>query len=240
MTGYYDIHCHILPEVDDGADDMETTIKMLRQEYEDGVRVIYATPHYRIGMFEPPGEKVMQQYELVKKQAKQIGDGIEIYLGCEFHANMDMISMIDTKKGIRMGNSSCVLTEFSEKHGYGYIRERCYALLSHGCQPIIAHAERYPALNHDLEKFHSLVDMGAFIQVNADSILGKNGFHLKHVCRKMMKWNLIHFIGSDAHDVLKRKPLIGQCAEYLKKKMGQAYMEKILIENPRKFIEEGR
>lgn len=240
MSGYYDIHCHILPEVDDGADSMEMAREMLRQEYTDGVRVIYATPHYRIGMFETSKQKILQQYELVKEYAGQIGEGIEIYLGCEFHANMDMLSMFDDGIGIKMGDSSCVLTEFSEIHNYSFIKERCYSLLSHGYQPIIAHAERYSVLNQNPEKICSLRNMGAFIQIDADSILGKNGFYLKCFCKKMMNRDLIHFVGSDAHDMSKRKPLIGQCAKYVSKKMGENYMEKIFINNPKELIREGR
>lgn len=242
-NGYYDIHCHILPGVDDGAVNMDVARDMLRQEYEDGVRTIYATPHYRTGMFEPPKEKVLEQYELVKEEAARIGGsgrGIQILLGCEFHANMDMVSMLESGTGSAMGDSRCILTEFSEEHDYDFIRKRCYALQSHGYQPIIAHAERYPVLCKNLEFAASLVEMGIYIQINAKSILGKNGFSTKRFCRKAMEWDLVHFIGSDAHDMMQRKPVMGQCAEYLEKKMGRTYMQKILIENPRKFIEEGR
>lgn len=238
--GYYDIHCHILPGLDDGAANMDTAIKMLRQEYEDGVRTIYATPHYRTGMFEPSKNKVLVQYKLIKEQAEKIGEGIRILPGCEFHVSMDMIPMLEAGIGTTMGDSRCVLTEFSESHSYNFIRERCYALKSHAFQPIIAHAERYPALNKDPEIVASLVEMGVYIQINAESILGKNGFFTKRFCRKIMEWDLLHFIGSDAHDMMQRKPMIGQCTEYLEKKMGQDYVKKILMEHPHKLIEEGR
>lgn len=240
MSGYYDIHCHILPEVDDGADSMEMARKMLQQEYEDGVRVIYATPHYKVGVFETSKQKILQQYELVKEYAGQIGDGLEIQLGCEFHVNMDMIDILSQRSDVLMGESPCVLTEFSEKHDFQFIKERCYILLSHGYQPIIAHIERYPALTRDLERIRFMKDMGVYLQINADSILGKNGFFVQRFCKKIMEYDFLHFVGSDAHDLSKRKSHMGLCIKYVRKKMGQDYAEKLFRDNPHKLMKRGR
>ena len=88
-TGIYDIHCHIVPGVDDGASDYEDTKKLLRMEYDQGVRNIIATPHFRFRMFETPQSRVQEQFLLVQKAAAEIGDDLQVYLGCEFHANME-------------------------------------------------------------------------------------------------------------------------------------------------------
>ena len=84
MPGYYEVHCHILPGVDDGAGDMKETVRMLEEYHNDGVRTIYATSHYRKGMFEPSMKEVQRQFERVKARAREIGSGITVYLGCEF------------------------------------------------------------------------------------------------------------------------------------------------------------
>lgn len=240
MTGIYDVHCHIVPEVDDGADSLETAIRLLQMEYDDGVRTIYVTPHYRRGMFETSMPRIQKQYELLKEEAAKAGVGIHMYLGCEFHANMDMVDILDEKKRPTMGGSRCILTEFSERSEFSYIKERCYTLLSCGYNPIIAHAERYPALYKKLAALEELVDMGVYIQMNAGSILGAEGFGMKHFCKKVMKSGMLHFVGSDAHNTKDRKPMMGKCAEYMEKVMGVEYARNILIENPQKIIEEGR
>ncbi len=240
MTGFYDIHTHILPNVDDGSQSMEETIRILEMEYQDGVRTIYATSHYRRGMFEPPLEKVMRQYEAVKQEALKIGKDLRILPGCEFHANMDMIEMLDHGDRPTLGGTCCVLVEFSEAHDSQFINERCYSLLSHGYQPIVAHAERYPAIRKNMAFLERLVDMGVYIQVNAQSVLGKDGLGMKIFCKKVMKADLVHFIGSDVHNTQRRKPLLGMCAAYIEKSMGQDYMKELLIENPKNLIEEGR
>lgn len=99
MKGIYDIHCHIVPGVDDGAKDLKTSVRMLQKEYDDGVRNIIATPHFRYDMFEPSLEQVKKQFLRVRKAAAEIGeDGIQMYLGCELHSSMDM-TRLSEKRG---------------------------------------------------------------------------------------------------------------------------------------------
>lgn len=237
MPGYYEIHCHILPGVDDGAGDMRETVRMLEAYHEQGVRTIYATSHYRKGMFETSLKEIRRQFEQVKRRAQSIGSGMNVRLGCEFHANLEMVEMLDEGLCSTMGDSRCVLTEFSYSSELSFIRERCYALLSHGYAPIIAHAERCRELVKHPDAVEDLTAMGAYIQINAESILGQSGFSIKHFSRRLMKRDLVHFVGSDAHNMTNRKPQIGRCAECLARKMGRGYMEKILVENPQRIIE---
>lgn len=116
--GIYDIHCHIVPGVDDGATDIEETGKLLRMEYEQGVRTIIATPHFRFRMFETSAEKVKEQFKLVEKAAAEVASDLHVYLGCEFHTNMEMISMLRENKVMTMAGSRYVLTEFSHNNDY--------------------------------------------------------------------------------------------------------------------------
>ena len=111
IKGIYDIHCHIVPGVDDGATDIEETGKLLRMEYEQGVRTIIATPHFRFRMFETSAEKVKEQFKLVEKAAAEVASDLHVYLGCEFHTNMEMISMLRENKVMTMAGSRYVLTE---------------------------------------------------------------------------------------------------------------------------------
>lgn len=156
--GIYDIHCHIVPGVDDGATDIEETGKLLRMEYEQGVRTIIATPHFRFRMFETSAEKVKEQFKLVEKAAAEVASDLHVYLGCEFHTNMEMISMLRENKVMTMAGSRYVLTEFSHNSEENYIRERLSTLLSGGYKPIVAHIERYEATRTSMDFVEELVD----------------------------------------------------------------------------------
>ena len=113
-------------------------------------------------------------------------------------------------------------------------------MLSSGYDPIIAHAERYHALYNKFDVIEQLTDMGVYIQLNARSIMGKDGFGMKRFCKKMMKKDLLHFVGDDAHNMEDRKPAMGKCAEYIEKVMGEDYARKVLMDNPKNLIIESR
>ena len=238
--GIYDIHCHIVPGVDDGATDIEETGKLLRMEYEQGVRTIIATPHFRFRMFETSAEKVKEQFKLVEKAAAEVASDLHVYLGCEFHTNMEMISMLRENKVMTMAGSRYVLTEFSHNSEENYIRERLSTLLSGGYKPIVAHIERYEATRTSMDFVEELVDMGAYMQINADSIIGKEGFGTKRYCKKLMKYDLVHFVGSDCHNLTSRVSRIGEAYNYVSKKMDEAYADHLFIENPRKILADAK
>lgn len=240
MEGFYDIHCHILPGVDDGAENMKAALRLLTMEYQDGVRVIYLTPHFHEKVFETSEERIMKKYYLLRKKAQTLYPDLRVELGREFRAGYDMIRYLENKEHMTMGESRCVLTEFSSVHDFSFIKEQCYVLLSHGYKPIIAHAERYQTLYRKYDRLQLLSDMGALIQINAGSILGVNGYETKRFCKQVMCMNLLDFVGSDAHNTYDRIPLLGKCSKYIERKMGRSYMRRLLIKNPKKYLEEGR
>lgn len=227
-----DIHCHILPGVDDGAPDMETSRAMIRDAYEQGVRYIIATPHYRPEMFEPSMKKVIRVYHELRDYAAEVGIGLR--LGCEYYRNEQMVRHLDKKLRPTMLGSRYVLTEFSTNDGFVTIRNYIYELIAKGYRPIIAHVERYFCCQEP-EKVLELKKLGALIQVNADSVLGYEGHMIKKFCATLMKNDLVDFIGSDAHNLEDRKMNLGKCAAYVGKKMGQDYAEGIFIDNPRRI-----
>ena len=237
--GIYDIHCHIVPGVDDGATDIEETKKMLQMEYEQGVRTIITTPHFRFRMFETPTEKVKEQFRLVEKAAAEISPDLHVYLGCEFHANMEMLPMLREQKVMTMAGSRYVLAEFSHNSDEHYIRERLSALLSGGYRPIVAHIERYEATRTSLDFVEELVNRGAYMQINADSITGKDGFFTRRYCNKVMKYDLLHFVGSDCHSSTKRISRIGEAYKKVASRFGQDYADELFIHNPEKILDHG-
>ena len=236
MKGLYDIHCHILPGVDDGARNMEESLWMLNKEYQEGVRHVILTPHFRYDMFEPHMNIVTRQFMQLRRAAMNIGDeGMRLYLGCELHSSMDMVECLKKGRRLTLAGSRYVLVEFSNGDEKNYIEERIRSLLMNGFIPIIAHVERYKATRNDIGFLTELKDMGAHIQVNADTISGQDGFGAKTFARKVMKHGLLDFVGSDGHRKTERIPEIGKCVAKMEKTMGSEYVKKIFIKNPRKI-----
>ena len=240
MLGMTDIHCHILPRVDDGAGSVREARAMLHREYEDGVRVIIATPHYREGMFEPSAKKILNAYIRMRRLAEKELPGLRIYLGCEYHAGDRMVEDLKKKRRPTMVGGRYVLTEFSSAHTYERIRSQVYDLAAAGYQPILAHVERYPCLWKDMELIRSLIRLGARTQVNAGAAMGQAGGKVRRFCRQLMEEDLLHFIASDAHGIRQRKPELGACADYVTKKMGADYAEKLFCRNPEDILRDAR
>lgn len=237
MPEYFDMHCHLLFGVDDGPACITEALTLLQQEYDDGVRTIYLTPHYRRNMFECPNEVRVQNFELLKTHAKQHFPELNLKLGCEIHVSMDLVQDLKSGNCSPLEGTDFILLEFQEAAEKKYIIERCHAAMTGGYSPIIAHAERCIAIRRDFRLLQKLSDMGVYIQMNAGSISGEDGFLRKRFCKKVMQRNLLHFVGSDAHNPKNRKPNIRKCARYMKRIMGADYRDQIMEINPREIIE---
>ena len=236
MTGLWDIHCHILPGVDDGAADFKEACRMLYKEYKEGVRNVILTPHFRKEMFEPSQDLVKRQYLKLRKLAGELLPDMKLYLGCELHASMEMEQKLQSGEYLTMAGTRYVLVEFRNGSKSSYIKERIRQLAAYGYKPIVAHAERYQAVYGDLEFLEELKDMGALIQMNADSIIGKDGIRMKAFCKKVIRQDLLDFVGTDGHGMKHRIPEVQACFERLEKLMGREYAEEIFIDNPGRIV----
>lgn len=235
MGPIVDVHCHVLPGVDDGPSEEEESLAMLRLAYGQGVRKMILTPHYRRAYFETSRDAVRTAFAHLKTKAAREKIGMELLLGCEFHRDSEILDRLKEDNAYVMADTSYVLLEFSQDDSYSTIRSYTMGLLNSGYRPVIAHAERYPAIRR-MEYIRDLTETGAYIQINAGSILGKEGFSAKRFCRKLLKEQRVHLVGSDAHGVKRRASCLGECAAYLEKKLGSREAQRILTENPEKLI----
>ena len=232
-----DIHCHILPGVDDGAKSMEQSMEMIDIAYENGIDTIIATPHHM-----PEGRNVSptgikERVAKLQAYADEKDYDMTILPGNEIYYHSDVAEMLDERQICTLAGSSCVLVEFSPMDESRYIRNSLAELQNMGYDPIIAHVERYMSLlKAPFEKIQELRDMGILIQVNANSVMGGFGKPTKAIVEKLLKNRLVDFIGTDAHSSGTRSPAIRECAEYLSSKYPADYVEELLYGNAEKYI----
>jgi len=228
-----DIHCHVLPFVDDGPDNIEEAVEILDESARQGVYSMIVTPHYRKEMFEPSQQQVAESFRVLQKEAA--AKGIRIFLGCEYFRNSEMVENIHSGRCVTLADTSYVLLEFSSIDSFNYIRNFTYNMKVKGYQPIIAHVERYNSC-WNVDKIRELKEGGIGIQVNAATILGKHGLKNKKISLNLMKNDLIDYIASDTHGVTDRMQNLGKCSEYVAKKMGVPYMKRIFYSNPSNIL----
>lgn len=232
MIGIADIHCHLLPYVDDGAQQKEESRKLLRMEYAQGVRTICLTPHLRKGMFETPDEEILEQFERFKERAGQLRRRMRFYLSREYYCDSSFISRLERDEVLPLGNSRFLLTEMSSRYSEQQIFDYVDIILRCGYRPLIAHVERYPSMTKSVNQIRDLIDMGALIQCNAGSILAREGIKQAAWCKKLLKEQLVHVVGSDAHDSETRPPELEKAYDYLERKFGEDYARRLLRINP--------
>lgn len=231
MDRYIDMHCHILPGVDDGAQNLEETRQMLRIAFDEGIRLIIATPHHHPRRGHESPEVLHEQVRLVRAEAAKISDKFRVYLGTEIFFGQDVPQKLTRGEILTMNKRNAALVEFSPSDSYDYIRQGVQQVQMTGNEVIIAHAERYQCLLDDIGLIEELCDMGASIQVNAGSIIGDSGRKTKKFVKKLMDEDLVFGVGTDAHGVQTRAPRMKKAADYVKKKYGEEYMRRIFFDN---------
>lgn len=230
-----DMHCHILPGVDDGAKDETESREMLRIAYSEGIRYIIATPHHYGGIADEEWDKRKKALEVTSRMAQEIASDFHVVPGSEIYYSQEAVADLKSGRGWTMNDSKYILVEFPLYAEFTYIRRAVQTLQYEGYLPILAHIERYPALMKD-HCAEELAQLGAYLQVNAGSVTGRDGWKVKRYILKLLKSQDIHFIGTDAHGSAYRRPLMKQCASYISKKIEEAYCSRICQENAGKII----
>ncbi|MFH0993380.1 MAG: CpsB/CapC family capsule biosynthesis tyrosine phosphatase [bacterium] len=220
-----DIHSHVLPFIDDGSPDMESSLALLREAELQGVKDLFLTPHYypARGYFSTRSEN-QEVYANLKKACSEAGIGITMHLGNEIYYSIETIRDLREKIVAPMGNSKMVLLEFSMNKEEEDITEAIHNIRAIGYQPIIAHPERYPYLDksHDFEVIRK---MGGLIQLNAASIVGKYGGAIQKTAFSLLKLGWIDFIASDIHSF--RKNQIREAYELVARKIDPETAERV-------------
>lgn len=231
---FIDIHNHTLFGVDDGAETMEDSLAILKDMKRQGACGVIFTPHYRHGMFNYPLERIQTHFEELKDVAKDLE--LELHLGCEYHVNRDIIDAFQSERCLPLAGSDYVLTEYSQVSEYSFMVEQTHRLLSCGYFPVIAHVERYACLLKKPALCAELANMGALIQINADSVLGLDGRAAEKFCKKLLKHEWADIIASDTHDMDERACHMAECKMHVEKKYGAEYAHTLFVTNPKRII----
>lgn len=220
-----DIHTHILPYVDDGSPDMETSVELIKYEINQGVTDIFITPHYfRFREFLSTYEENAMIFNDLLAEIKKQNMNINLYLGNEIFCDQLTLKYLEAKTVIPLGGSKYVLVEFSLYHDTGAIPEAINDLTAIGYIPIIAHPERYTYLTQ-IADYTMMKKMGARIQVNVGSILGDYGHKVKKFVFKLIKNNLVDFVASDIHNF--RRSGLRDAFEVIKKRFSPETAERL-------------
>ena len=225
-----DIHTHVLPFVDDGSESYEESIKMLQAAANDGVTDLIVTPHYR-RQYAVAKDKLKEDFEKLKAQAESLNIPINLYLGQEIYIENEYKKYFDRDIYLTMNGTDFILAEFNFFKPVDIV-DAVFELTHRGYKVIVAHFERYPYA--DLDDAIDIKANGGLIQVNAASIIGKNGFKSKAMVKKLFERGLVDFVASDIH--ANRKNNLLKAYGIIKKKYGEEIAKEVFENNAKILI----
>lgn len=193
-----DIHCHILPNIDDGSDGLGKSIVQLKQMEASGIREVYLTSHYFRGHYHYSRAEYDSKLDALRDAAQKAGIKLLLHSGFEVFIQPGIIEDIQ-EKSLTLGDSKYVLIE-SELNGLPVdFYQNVYPLLRAGYKPILAHAERYVSIMQKPSKARELNDRDIYIQTNAGSLLGHYGDKVRKTAWILINNGWTHFLASDDH-----------------------------------------
>ena len=233
-----DIHCHILPKIDDGSSGMEESVALARQAWASGVEKIAATPHF------PGTEEALALLPRILGKTRRLQQELSLQnIPVELVPGAEVLCLRQTpelaQKGLlpTLGISRSVLTEFYFDMPGEEITRMLGELSRLEYRPVVAHPERYEAVQENPMLALEWFDAGYVLQVNKDSVLGNLGRSAEQTAARLLQMGIVHAIASDAHHVRGRNGDFSEIRRWTRRNLAPEYGRILLEENPRRILE---
>jgi protein-tyrosine phosphatase len=229
-----DIHCHILPGIDDGPRSWDVTAEMCRVAAVDGITHIVATPHCN--------DEFAYDRDRYTEMLGQLRDAAEgkltFSLGCDLHFSYDNVQdALANPRRYTIGESRYLLVEFSDFGIPPEVKQNLLLISSNGMVPIITHPERNRPLLNTPEMVLEFVEQGCLVQVTANSLTGYWGARSKNMAEWLLKRQGIHVIASDAHDPRRRRPVLSEARKIVTELAGAEVAGALFVRNPAAIVD---
>lgn len=235
-----DIHCHILPGIDDGASDGRESMQMLRLAAEQGFRKVIATPHCSEHFPDVKPDRVRNLCRKLERAArKRIDPEFEVFPGNEILCTAYSMERIQRHEVLSLADSRYILLEFLPAVSYSELFRSIRLVLASQYTPVVAHIERYGALREE-GRVEELIGTGARMQMNYRPVGGKWHNETTRWCRKMLKQGAVHLLGTDMHNTEGRSPETEKAMEWMKGHLTRKYQIDLCYKNAEKIIRNDR
>jgi protein-tyrosine phosphatase len=224
-----DIHCHILPGLDDGAETLEISCAMAEMAVVEGITHVIGTPHanqaYRF---------VPDLVQARREELQALFEGrLRIATGCDFHLNFENLQEIrKDPKRFTLNQRNYLLVEFADFSIPPSLDQALHELQLQGLNPVITHPERNPLIRSQPDRLFRWLRQGCFVQVTGQSLLGKFGKAAQIVAEEWLDAGAVHFLASDAHNTTTRPLRLKETFDHVAKMRGGDIARALLIDNP--------
>lgn len=218
-----DLHCHILPGIDDGAKTLEDSLDMARKAISQGITHLMCTPHHNNGKYFNPADQVIEKVAVLQQELDDCNLGLTLLEGQEVRITGTLLEDIARGEILFTDlDDTYILIEFPTGEVPAYTKQLFFNLLSQGHTPVIVHPERNAVFRKNPNDLIPFLEMGVLTQLTAPSIVGVFGKEIQKTAKQMLKHNMLYMVASDAHNLRHRNFYLKEAYEEIKKEQGQS------------------
>ena len=229
-----DLHTHILYGIDDGSENIEMSVEMIKMAKNNGTNNIVLTPHCNIpdAYTNYMNDVIVGRFEKLKRTIKEMEIDVNLYLGMEVYASDNIDRLIMDGAIITLNRSRYLLIEFPFMADPLWVTHILAKVHQIGLIPLLAHPERYIYVQEFPYMVFDWVNSGCLLQINRGSIVGRFGDQARDIAIMLMENNMVTAVASDAHSPYKRTPILNDAYDWVSKHFGSQYAQKIFVEKP--------
>jgi len=227
-----DLHCHLLPGIDDGARDLETALAMARMAAADGITAVACTPHIMPGVYNNNGPAIRKAIEQLQRAVADAGIPIRLLTGADVHVAPDLASQLRDGWALTINNSRYFLLEPPHHVLPPRLEDHIFSLQTAGYVPILTHPERLSWLDQHYDLIKRLVYSDVLMQLTAGSLTGRFGRRTRYWAERMLDEGYCHLLATDAHDPVQRAPLLAEARDHAARRLGPEQATHLVLTRP--------
>lgn len=232
-----DLHCHLLPGIDDGAVDLDMSLRMARMAVEDGIGTVACTPHIYPGMYDNEGPDIRAAIAALRLELARHGIPLTLVEGADVHLAPDLAASIRMGRVPTLAGSRYLLLEPPHHVAPPRFEDSVFQLMVAGFVPVVTHPERLSWIEDHYEVFVRVVKAGAWMQITAGSLTGRFGRRPKYWAERMLDERLVHILATDAHDPRRRPPLLAEGRAAAARRVGEAEAAHMVHTRPQGIVD---
>ena len=232
-----DLHCHILPGIDDGSPDAATSLAMARIAADDGIRTLACTPHIYPGLYENDANGIRARVAALQDVIDAAGIDLRLTYGADAHLTPELLDRVRNGTAPTLHGGRYFLLEPSHHVAPPRFEEAVFEFTAAGYVPVITHPERLSWIESGYSVFESLFRSGAWMQVTAGSLTGRFGGNARYWAERMLDDGMVHLLATDAHGIKHRAPLLAEGMHAAAKWVGAEEARRLVVDRPQAVLD---
>ena len=232
-----DLHCHLLPGIDDGARDEATSLEMARIAVADGIHTTACTPHVYPGLYENHAAGIKERIEALQRRLFAENIELTLTIGADAHLSPELLARLRAGTAPSLAGGRYFLLEPPHTVAPPRFCESMFDFVAAGYVPVLTHPERLTWIKGQYDVFVALVKSGIWMQVTAGSLTGRFGKQARYFGERMLDEGLVHLLATDAHSARQRAPLLAEGRDAAARRVGAAEAQRLVVDRPQAILD---